>query len=351
MIDVHRIFDAHRRIQVSAALAAILFVVASADGFAQNAEPFFKNKAINLHIGFAPGGTYDYFGRMVSRFIGRHIPGNPTVVVQTMAGAGSLQAANFLYAQAPRDGTAWGVVTQTLALEEALRSPGAHYRAAEFTWIGRMTSILEVHFTWKASKAKTIADARVHDIPVAGTGAGSPSEGYPKLLNALAGTRFKIISGYPGSTQGMLAAERGEVDGGLTSWNTLKRTKPDWIRNRDINMLVQYAVERHPDLREVPSVLEAASTPEGRQVLAFYVSGAEVGRSLLAPPGIPADRVETLRAAFDAMLKDPDFLAEIEKSGQEFQPAPGESVQKLIAAAANAPRDIVERTEAILRGK
>jgi len=352
MIDVHLIFDAHRRIQLSAALASILFVVvASADGFAQNAEPFFKNKVINLHIGFAPGGTYDYFGRMVGRFIGRHIPGNPPVVVQTMAGAGSLQAANFLYAQAPRDGTAWGVVTQTLALEEALRSPGAHYRAAEFTWIGRMTSILEVHFTWKASKAKTIADARVHDIPVAGTGAGSPSEGYPKLLNALAGTRFKIISGYPGSTQGMLAAERGEVDGGLTSWNTLKRTKPDWIRNRDINMLVQYAVERHPDLREVPSVLEAASTPEGRQVLAFYVSGAEVGRSLLAPPGIPADRVETLRAAFDAMLKDPDFLAEIEKSGQEFQPAPGESVQKLIAAAANAPRDIVERTEAILRGK
>src|SRR5262245_55096406 len=351
MIDVHRIFDAHRRIQVSAALAAILFVVASAEGFAQNAEPFFKNKAINLHIGFAPGGTYDYFGRMVGRFIGRHIPGNPTVVVQTMAGAGSLQAANFLYAQAPRDGTAWGVVTQTLALEEALRSPGAHYRAAEFTWIGRMTSVLEVHLTWKASKAKTIADARVHDIPVAGTGAGSPSEGYPKLLNALAGTRFKIISGYPGSTQGMLAAERGEVDGGLTSWNTLKRTKPDWIKNHHINTLVQYAIERHPDLREVPTVLEAATTPEERRVLAFYVSGAEVGRSLLATPGIPSNRVQTLRAAFDAMLKDPEVTAEIEKSSQEFQPASGESVQKLIEAAANAPRDIIERTEAILRGK
>jgi len=319
--------------------------------FAQGAEPFFKNKVINLYIGFAPGGTYDYFGRIVGRFIGRHIPGNPTVIVQTMAGAGSLQAANFLYAQAPKDGTAWGVVTQTLALEEALRSPGAHYKAAEFTWIGRMTSTLEVHFTWKTSKAKTIADARLHEIPVAGTGAGSPSEGYPKLLNVLAGTKFKIISGYPGSTQGMLAAERGEVDGGLTSWNTLKRTKPNWIKNRDINTLVQYAIERHPDLRDVPTFLEAATMPEGRQVLAFYVSGAEVGRSLLASPGIPADRVRTLRAAFDAMLKDPEFTAEIEKSGQEFQPASGESVQNLIAAAANAPRDVVERTEAILRGK
>ena len=343
--------QAQSRFQASAALAAILLACAPQNAFAQPAEPFFKNKVINLYIGFAPGGTYDYFGRMVGRFIGRHIPGNPTVIVQTMAGAGSLQAANFLYAQAPKDGTAWGVVTQTLALEEALRSPGAHYKAAEFTWIGRMTSILEVHFTWKTSKARTIADARLHEIPVAGTGAGSPSEGYPKLLNALAGTRFKIISGYPGSTQGMLAAERGEVDGGLTSWNTLKRTKPDWIRNRDINTLVQYANERHPDLREVPTVIEIAATPEGRRVLAFYVSGAEVGRSLLATPGIPPDRARTLRAAFDAMLKDPEFVAEIEKSGQEFQPASGESVQRLIEAAANAPRDVVERTEAILRGR
>src|SRR5262249_9870402 len=158
-------------------------------------------------------------------------------------------------------------------------------------------------------------------------------------------------SGSPGSTQGMLAAERGEVDGGLTSWNTLKRTKPDWIKNRDISTLVQYALERHPDLPDVPTLLEAAATPEGRQVLAFYVSGAEVGRSLLATPGIPPERVRILRDAFDAMLKDPEFVSEIEKSGQEFQPGSGESVQKLIEAAADAPRVVIERTEAILRGK
>jgi tripartite-type tricarboxylate transporter receptor subunit TctC len=318
---------------------------------AQPADPFFRGRVINLYIGFAPGGTYYYFGRAVGRFIGKHIPGNPTVLVQTMQGAGSLQAANFLYAQAPKDGTAWGVVTQTLALEEALRSPGAHYKAAEFTWIGRMTSILEVHFTWKTSLGKTIEDARQHEIPVAGTGTGSPSEGYPKLLNALAGTRFKIISGYPGSTQGMLAMERGEVDGGLTSWNTLKRTKPAWLANRDVNILVQHANERHPDLRDVPTLLELARTPEGRQALAFYVSGAELGRSLLAPPDLPADRVTVLRTAFDAMLRDGEFLAEIEKSGQEFQPASGAQVQRLIEEVASAPREVVERTEAILRAK
>ena len=333
----------------ASAIAALAIVPGAVR--AQPAESFFKGKVINLYIGFAPGGTYDYYGRLAARFMGRHIPGNPTVVAQTMSGAGSFHAANFLYAAAPKDGTAWGVVTQTLALEEALRSPGAQYKAAEFTWIGRMTSILEVHFTWKTSKTKTIEDAKQHEVPVAGTGAGSPSEGYPKLLNALAGTRFRIISGYPGSTQGMLAMERGEVDGGLTSWNTLKRTKQEWIANRDINLLVQYASQRHPEMSAVPTVLDIAGSAEGRQVLAFYISGAELGRSLLAPPGIPADRMKMLRAAFDAMLKDPDFLAEIEKSGQEFQPASGDEVQKLIQQAASAPREIVARAEAILRAK
>jgi tripartite-type tricarboxylate transporter receptor subunit TctC len=332
---------------LGAALAAGLPQMA----FAQSDEQAFRGKVINLYIGFAPGGTYDYFGRMVARYIGKHIPGNPTVVAQTMQGAGSLQAANFIYAQAPKDGTAWAVVTQTVALEEALRSPGVHYKAAEFTWLGRMTSIREVYFTWKTSKAKTLEDARAHETPMAGTGSGSPSEGYPKLLNALAGSKFKIISGYPGSTQGMLAMERGEVDGGLTSWNTIKRTKQEWIQNRDINVLVQFGLQRHPELPDVPTLLEAANTPEGRQIMEFYVSGAEVCRSLLASPGIPGDRAKILRTAFDAMVKDPEFLAEIDKSGQEFQPASGEQMQKLIAAAALAPREIVERTEAILRTK
>jgi tripartite-type tricarboxylate transporter receptor subunit TctC len=333
-------------------MAAVFAAIAlSGQASAQPAEAFFKGKTVNIYIGFAPGGTYDYYGRVVARFLGKHIPGEPAVVAHSMPGSGSFRAANFLYAAAPKDGTAMGVVTQTLALEEALKSPGAQYKAAEFNWIGRMTAILEVYFTWKTSRAKTIEDARQHEIPMAGTGSGSPSEGYPKLLNALSGTKFKIISGYPGSTQGMLAMERGEVDGGLTSWNTLKRTKQTWITNRDINLLVQYASTRHLELPNVPTVLETAGTPEGRDVLAFYISGALLGRSLLGPPGIPAERVKVLRSAFSAMLKDRDFLAEIERTGQEFQPASGEEVQKLIQAAAGAPRAVVARAEAILRAK
>jgi tripartite-type tricarboxylate transporter receptor subunit TctC len=332
-------------------LVAWAGVFAASNAAAQPADAFFKGKVINLYIGFAPGGTYDYYSRLVARFIGRHIPGNPTIVAQSMPGAGSFQAANFLYAVAPRDGTAMGMITQNAAIEEVLRSPGVQYKAAEFNWIGRVSGILEVHFTWKTSKAKIVEDAMQHEIPIAGTGPGSPSEGYPKLLNALAGTKFKVISGYPGSTQGMLAMERGEVDGALTSWHTLNRTRQDWLKNRDINLLIQYARDRHPDLPNVPTILDLAKTPEARQVFAFYIGNTLLGRSIVAPPGIPADRVASLREAFDAMLKDAEFRAELEKTQTEFDPAPGVAVQRFVEETASVPREIAERTQAILRGR
>ena len=334
-----------------AAAAAASIAVAPNGAAAHTAEQFFKGRVINLYIGFAAGGTYDYYSRLFARFIGKHIPGNPTVVAQSMPGAGSFQAANFLYAVAPKDGTAMGMITQTAAIEEALQSPGVQYKAAEFTWIGRMSAILEIHFTWRTSNAKTIADAMRHEIPLAGTGAGSPSEAYPKLLNALVGTRFKVISGYPGSTQGMLAMERGEVDGALTSWHTLNRTKSDWLRRGDLNLLVQYAAQRHRDLADVPTALDIATTTEAKEILAFFISSAQVGRSIVAPPGIPTERASALRAAFDALLKDPELLAEVEKTQVEFQPASGAEVQTLVAAAAGAPADVIERIKAILRGK
>jgi len=318
---------------------------------AQAPEAFFKGKVINLYIAFAPGGTYDYYSRLVARFIGKHIPGHPTVVAQNMPGAGSFQAANFLYAVAPRDGTAMGMITQNAAIEEVLRTPAVQYKAAEFNWIGRVSGLTEVHFTWKTSRAKTIADAMEHEVLLAGTGPGSPSEGYPKLMNALIGTRFKVISGYPGSTQGMLAMERGEVDGALTSWHTLNRTKREWLVDHDINLLVQYGIERHRELPDVPTMLELAPTEEAREVIGFYLGNTRIGRSIVAPPGIPVERVKALRDAFAAMLEDPQFRAELEKTQTEFDPARGEEVQDYIAATAGVRPEIAERAQAILRGK
>jgi len=336
-----------RRVTLAIALAA--GALAPAPAAAQSGEPFFKGKTITVAIGFAPGGTYDYYSRLFARYIGKHIPGNPSVVAQNMPGAGSFLAANWLYAVAPKDGTALGMITQAAAVEEALASPGVKYKSAEFNWIGRVSGIVEVHFTWKTSQAKTLDDATRHEIPLAGTGPGSPSEGYPKLLNALAGTRFKVISGYPGSTQGMVAMERGEVDGALTSWHTLNRTRPQWLRDHDINLLVQYAPERHRGMPDVPTALEAVRTPEGRAMMAFFISSAQVGRAIAAPPGVPAERVAILRTAFEQMLKDPDLLAEIEKAGLDFEPGSGEEVQKVIRDTIAAPREIVEKTQAIVR--
>jgi tripartite-type tricarboxylate transporter receptor subunit TctC len=339
------------RASIHAAAVGAFIAVASSHAAAQSTDQYFKGKVINLYIGFAPGGTYDYYSRLFARFIGKHIPGNPTVVAQSMPGAGSFQAANFLYAVAPKDGTAMGMITQTAAIEEALRSPGVQYKASEFTWIGRMSAIVEIHFTWRTSNAKTIEDAMRHEIPLAGTGAGSPSEAYPKLLNALIGTKFKVISGYPGSTQGMMAMERGEVDGALTSWHTLNRTRQDWLRRGDLNLLVQYAEQRHRDLPHVSTVLDIAKAPDAKDIFAFFISSAQVGRSIVAPPGLPPERASTLRVAFDAMLKDPDFLTEVEKTQVEFQPASGGEVQNLVEAAAGVPPELIDRIKGILRGK
>lgn len=314
---------------------------------AQAPEEFFKGKNINIYIGFSPGGSYDFFGRLVARHIGRHIPGAPSSTPNSMPGAGSFTAANWLYSAAPKDGTAIGIVSQTMAIEEVLQNQAVKFKAAQFNWIGRATNIVEIGYVNDKSKAVTVGDAKVHEIPVAGTGPGSPSEGYPRLLNALAGTKFKIIGGFRGSTDGMLAVERGEVDGALTSWQTMKVTRKAEYDQGRLRVLVQYALQREPDL-PVPAVVELASNEADRALLAFYASGGEVGRSLLAPPGVPADRVAALRRAFDAMMKDRDFIADVEKAKAEFNPMTGENLQKLIADTSNVQPAIVERMRQLL---
>lgn len=329
------------------AILAFAIALAAHSAAAQTPEEFFKGRNINVYIGFSPGGSYDFFGRLVARHIGRHVPGTPSSTPNSMPGAGSFTAANWLYSAAPKDGTAIGIVSQTMAIEEILQNPAVKFKSAQFNWIGRATNIVEIGFVNDKSKAVTIADAKVHEIPVAGTGPGSPSEGYPRLLNALAGTRFKIIGGFRGSTEGMLAVERGEVDGALTSWQTMKVTRKAEYDQGKLRVLVQYALQREPDL-PVPAVVELASNDADRALLAFYASGGDVGRSFLAPPGVPADRVAALRRAFDAMMKDKEFIADVEKAKAEFNPMTGENLQKLIADTSNVPPAVVERMRQLL---
>ncbi len=327
---------------LSAAVALSLGLVA-APAIADPIADFYKGKSVAMVIGTAAGGGYDFFGRLVARHMGNHIPGKPSVIPNNMPGAGSLRAANYLYEIAPKDGTAIGIITQTVALEEALGTPGVRFKAADFAWIGRVAANVEVQLLSDRSKAKTIQDLMTMEVPVAGTGPGLASVVYPTVLNNILGTKFKVVTGYTGSTESLLAVERGEVDGALTSWSSLKTTQKSWIDEKKINILVQYTLEKHPDLPNVPTVVELAKTPEDRQILALYASGAVVGRSIASTPKLAPERLKALRAAFQAMLKDPAFLAEIEKTKADFDPMSGEELEKIIANSAKMTDSMREK--------
>ena len=263
-------------------------------------------------------------------------------------GAGSFTASNWLYRAAPKDGTALGAVSQTVAIDEALKSKGVQFKAAEFTWIGRITSNIEVQIVSTRTKGHTLAGAREIEVPVASTGPGSPSDTYPKLMNEIAGTKFKIIRGFPGSTDGLLATERGEVEGALTSWNTMKSTRMNWITEKRAVMFVQYVAKRTPDLPDVPALVEFATNEDDRKLFAFAVSSADIGRFILGPPGISADRTQVLRRAFDATMKDPEFLAEIKKGNFDFEPLDGASLARIVAEAVNVDPKVIERMQKIV---
>jgi tripartite-type tricarboxylate transporter receptor subunit TctC len=331
---------------VSATLAA-----AALPANAQSVEAFYKGKTITISVGFSPGGSYDFYPRLFARYMGKYIPGNPSIVVQNMPGAGSMRAANHLFNIAAKDGTALGVVSQTVMLEAPLGTPGVKYNAVEFTYVGRMTGVLETMIGWHEAPAKDIYQARKVEMVAGGTGPTSPTEGYPRLLNAFAGTKFRIISGFGGTTEIMLAMERREVDALENSWASIVRTKKAWLDEKKINVLVQAVLERSKELPNTPTLVELGTTPEAKAALSFYTSSAAVSRSLIGAPGIPADRLKALRAAFQKTTQDPDFLAEIKKTRSEFDPAPGEYLEDLAKKIAATPQDIVKRTAAALRAK
>lgn len=330
------------------ALAFVAGFVCAAPAFAQE---FYRGKTVNIFIGFAAGGSYDYYGHLLARHLGRHLPGNPNVVANSMPGAGSLRAANHLFAVAPKDGTALAIVTQTLPLEEVLGNPGVKYRSSEFNWIGRATNVVDIVMTWHTSKTRNVEDLRRIETPIATTGGGSPTDGFPRLLNALGGTKFRMVSGYQGSAAGMLAMERGETDASSTSWGTLQFNKGEWLRDKRVNLLLFYMGERIAQGPDVPAAGELGLTEEGRQILKLYASGADVGRSFIAPPGVPAERVAELRRAFDRTMADPALRDEVKKANTDLAPLPGEVMQTMVEDILRSPSALVDRMKNILSNK
>src|SRR5262249_22158246 len=309
----------------------------------------FKGKQITLIVGFNPGGTYDVYSRLAASVLPRYIPGHPTIIVKNMPGVASVKAANFLQSQAPKDGPTMGMVSQALALVQARRGPAVEYDVRTFHWLGRFTPVVEVTVVWHTVPVRTLADATRRETTLAATTAGSTTDSMPMLMNKLAGTKFKMVKGYPGTTGAILAMERGETEGAHATLENLMFGKADWLRNKTISVLVQYAQTRHPAFPDVPAMVEVGKTAEDKQVLALFGSTADIGRALMTPPGIPADRLAVLRQAFAAMVADPAFKAELEQRNMEFGPMNGEDLQSLIKATLDVPDAVVRRAIELAR--
>ena len=313
-----------------AAVCAVLAAATAESARAQSVEAFYRENNISIVIGYNPAGTYDVYARLAAKHLPRHIPGNPAIIAKNVPGVGSLKAANFLYEQAPRDGSVIGVISQGAALQQVLKHPAIRYDARRFNWIGRLTSAVEVTIVWHTVPVKTIEDARKREVIIGGTSARSSTDTNHKVMNAIAGTRFKMVLGYKGTTGAMLAMERGEVEGSLAVVQNLLIGKPEWLRDKKVSVLVQYSLKRHRAFPDAPAMVEFGSTKEDKEILSLYGSTAEVGRSIMAPPDVPADRLAALRAGFVAMLKDPAFLAEMEQRKMELDPMTGEELQALV---------------------
>ncbi len=330
----------------SSGLIALLFGVASiwpASATAQ--EPFFKGKTIALVIGSNASGGYDGYGRLLARHMGRHIPGNPSFVVQNMPGANGVRAASHVYSVATPDGTALGIFDQAMFLRELLGAPGLKGEVAKFNWIGRLVSNSAVLFAWHTAKVKTIDDVFNHELIVAASGAASRLNW--SALNTLVGTKFRLVTGYEGPASAKIAMMRGEVEALSLPWSALQAENPEWLRDKTVNLLLQTG-DKNPGLEYLPRMVDLAKTDDTRKLLDIFASPSVVGRAFAAPPGVPRERVDMLRTAFVAMLKDEAFLADAAKINFDLDPMAGATLQTYFSAA-SYPSELIERAKTIAK--
>ena len=333
------------------AMAAVVIAAAlpATSALAQAPEGFFKGRQITFLIGAGAGGGYDAYFRTFARYVVHHIAGAPTMVPKNMPAASGLAAANTLYTSADRDGATIGAFPNNIPMDTLFGNPGARYDAQKLNWLGSIGKLENVCATWFTSPIKTIAQAREREVIVAAAAATSNSAIMPKVLNALLGTRFKIVAGYDPGSGMTLALESGETEGicGL-SWSTMKAARPHWIKDNKLNVIVQLGLAKLPELPDVPSALDLVSDPVKKQVLELILIRQEIGRPVAAPPGVPADRLEVLRRAFDDTMKDPAFLAEADKLQLEIEPLRAREIDALLANAFATPRTIVAQAAELI---
>ena len=331
------------------ALAAILTAPAQAQ---DSAADFYRGRTVNLIVGYSAGGGYDTYSRILARHLGKHIPGNPTIVVQNMPGAGSLKLANYLYNVAPKDGSTIGIFSRGMAMEPLIGMSNTQFDSSKFAWLGSGTSEVSVFVVWHTAPVKTFADMLEKPFTVGGEGSGSDPDIYALLLKNAFGAKLKLISGYPGTAEVAIALERGEVDSRASwSWSSLKTLKPDWIAEKKVIFPVQLNLTRGRELPDVPLIMDQAKTETQRQMLKLILSRQEMARPYAAPPGVPDDRKATLRKAFDESWADPELLAEMKARGQEVNPVSGTALDALIAELYATPKDVVAETRKAIGGQ
>jgi tripartite-type tricarboxylate transporter receptor subunit TctC len=336
---------ARKRVRATAAaLFALLFPTAAI--LAQSADNIYKGRDIDLYIGYSTGGAYDLYARLIGRHMGAHIPGNPTLVPKNMEGAGSLRLANYLYRVAPQDGSAFGTLGRGIAFDPLLIGQGDAFDAQKFGWIGSANNEVSVCVALKGSGIAKFEDLFSNELTVGGTGTSADTDQFPRVLNSVLGTHFKIVEGYPGGNDVVLAMERGEVKGRCGwSWSSIKSTHKSWIDENKMVVLVQLSLTRHPELPDVPLVSDFAKTDEQRQILKMVFARQVMGRPYLAPPNLPTERLATLRQAFMETMTDKDFLAEADNIQLEINPVSGADVEKLVKDVYATPPDIIAKAK------
>jgi tripartite-type tricarboxylate transporter receptor subunit TctC len=330
-------------------LACAVLLTGAANASAQSVEEFYKGRPINMLIGGGAGGGYDVYYRALARHLSKHIPGQPNIIPRNQPAASGLAAAAALYTTAEKDGATIGAFPNNVPMDPLFGNPGARYDALKLNWIGSIGKLQNVCATWHTSPIKTIEQAQQREVIVAAAAAPTNTAIMPRVLNALLGTKFKPIIGYDPGAGLTMAIERGEAEGicGL-SWSTMKASRPHWIREKLLNVIVQMGIDKLADLPTVPAALDLVSDPVKKQVLTLILIRQEPGRPVAAPPGVPADRLAALRRAFELTMKDPEFIADAEKLQMEIEPLNAAAIDKLLATAYATPKAIVQQAAELL---
>jgi len=335
-----------RGISIVCAVAALLLTPPRAV-LAQSPADFYKGRNLDLYIGYSVGGAYDLYARVIGRHLGAHIPGEPTLIPKNMEGAGSLRLANYLYRVAPQDGSALATIGRGIPFDPLLIGKGDAFDAQKFNWLGSANNEVSVCVAMKDSGITKFEDLFTKELTVGGTGTSADTDQFPRVMNGILGTHFKIVEGYPGGNDVVLAMERGEVAGRCGwSWSSVKSTHKSWIEDKRMIVLVQLSLTKHPELPDVPLVMDFAKTEEQRQILKMIFARQVMGRPYVAPPNLPADRVATLRQAFTDTMTDKDFLAEADKTQLEINPVSGAEVEKLVREVYATPPDVIAKAKA-----